>query len=215
MTSELTTSGRRYGDRTAEERHAGRRQRLLDAALELFGTRGYADVSINELCAAASVSTRSFYEHFPTREALLIALHDALNAQALQAVGEALADLEPNDLPSRARAGVAAYLRTMTSDRRRARIAVIESVGVSREVEAHRRAAIDRFAAVIALEGERLAAAGVVAPRDFQLLAIALVGAINGLVNTWTAEPDWDARVDDITNVAAALIVTGLSGQKA
>jgi AcrR family transcriptional regulator len=212
--SEILAGGRRYGAQTAAERHAARRSRLLEAALELFGTRGYQDTAIGQLCAVASVSTRSFYELFPSREALLIGLHDAINAEALVAVGEALADLDPNDLPSRARAGVAAYLRTMTSDRRRARIALIESVGVSRETEAHRQEAIGRFAAVIQLEGERLAAAGVVPARDFRLVAVALVGAINGLVNTWTADPDWDAHTDTIVEVAADLIVGAVGGPR-
>lgn len=212
MTSELTTPGRRYGAKTAQERHEARRRRLLEAGLELFGTRGFAEVAIGEVCAAASVSTRSFYEHFASREALLIALHDQVNGEALQTVGAALAGIDPADLPARARAGVSAYLRSMTSDRRSARIALIESVGVSREAEAHRRAAIDRFAGIIELEGERLAADGVVAPRDFGLVAVALVGAINGLVNTWTVEPDWDARVDDIAAVAAGLIVAAMTG---
>jgi AcrR family transcriptional regulator len=208
--SGLARPGRQYAAQSAEERHQARRARLLDAALELFGTRGYSDTAIGQLCAAASVSTRSFYELFESREALLIALHDAINADALAAVGAALADLDPDDLPARARAGVAAYLRTMTGDPRRARVALTESVGVSREAEAHRQQAIGRFAEVIRLEGERLAAAGVVPARDFRLVSVALVGAINGLVNTWTADPDWDAHSEAVVDVAAELIVAAV-----
>ncbi len=211
MTSELTTSGRRYASQTAEQRHTARRERLLEAALERFGTQGYPDTAINQLCSAANVSTRSFYELFESREQVLIALHDEINQDALMAVGEAIAELDPDDLPGRARAGVAAYLRTMTSDRRRARIALIESVGVSRTAEAHRQQAIARFATVIELEGERLATAGIVAARDFRLVSVALVGAINGLVNTWTSDPDWDAHTDAVVDVATDLIVAGLS----
>ena len=47
---------RGYGGRSAAERRAERRERLLAAGLELFGTRGYAATSIERLCAAASVS---------------------------------------------------------------------------------------------------------------------------------------------------------------
>lgn len=211
MTNELTTSGRRYGDKTAAERHEARRARLIEAALEAFGTRGYADTAIGALCAAGNVSTRSFYELFPTREALLIALHDEINAEAMQAVVAAIAACAPDDLPGRARAGVDAYMRCMTSDRRRARIALIETVGVSRDTERHRQQAIQRFAELIELEADRLATAGVVPARDHRLVANALVGAINGLVNTWTVDPDWDAHVDDVVGTAADLIVAALS----
>lgn len=199
--------GRTYGKQSAAERHDERRARLMDAGLDLFGTQGYAETAIGPLCKRANVSTRSFYEHFESREALLIALHDDINAQAATAVVRALAERDDDDLDARALAGVTAYLRTMTADRRWARIALIESVGVSREAEAHRQAAITRFAALIELEGER-AAPG----RDHRLAAIALVGAVNGLVNTWTVDPDWDAHIDDVARTAATLIVTTLVG---
>jgi AcrR family transcriptional regulator len=209
VTSELTTSGRRYGDQSAEERHDGRRARLVETALDLFGTAGYHETSIGQLCSQAKVSTRNFYEHFPTREALLIALHDEINAKALAAVGMALADIDPDDLPARARAGVSAYFAAMVRDRRRARISVVESVGVSRETEAARQAAIARFAGVIELEGNRLAAAGIVPERDFRLVAIGLVGAINGLVSTWATEGDWDEA--EVVAAATDLIVRAMS----
>lgn len=206
------TTGRRYGSKTAEERRAERRARLMAAALDAFGTDGYGAASIEQLCAAAGISTRNFYEEFRTREALLIALHDDVNARALAAVGAALAGLDPADLEARARAGVRAYFDVMTSDRRWARIALVESVGISAEAEAHRRAAIDGFAALLSGELARLADAGAITHRDRELTVVALVGAINGLVNTWTVTEDWDARVDDVVETAARLVVLAARG---
>ena len=49
------TTGRPYGGRSPEERRADRRRRLLDAALDRFGTTGYASTSITELCSSAGV----------------------------------------------------------------------------------------------------------------------------------------------------------------
>jgi hypothetical protein len=54
------------------QRQAQRRTLLLDAALELFGTRGYAKSSIELLCQTAGIGTNSFYELFPNKEAVLI-----------------------------------------------------------------------------------------------------------------------------------------------
>ncbi|WP_354700366.1 hypothetical protein DSM112329_00637 [Paraconexibacter sp. AEG42_29] len=200
--------GRRYGDRTAAERSEDRRGRLVAAALEAFGTTGYGQTSIEQLCAQARVSTRNFYELFAGREALLLALHDDLNARALTAVAEAVAAVDPDDLPGRAGAGVRAYFTVVTSDRRWARIAIVESVGVSQTTERHRREAIQRFADLLQLEFTRLAEAGLIPARDFRLTAIALVGAINGLVNTWAGDSAWDDSLDDVVAVATELIVT-------
>ncbi len=63
--------GRRYGGRDAGERRAERREQLLAAALELFGTRGFHAVTIRQLCAEARLAPRYFYEQFGDREELL------------------------------------------------------------------------------------------------------------------------------------------------
>lgn len=205
-------TGRRYGAKTAQERSAERRERLVEAALDLFWEHGYAETSVEQLCSRAGVSTRGFYELFANREALLLALHDDLNARALAAVGEAVSGAPEDDLRARVTAGVRAYFEVMTTDPRWARIAVVETVGVSRAAERHRAEAIGRFATVIELEAGRLADAGIVPRRDFSLVAVALVGAILGLVNTWTGTPDWADRVDDVVQTGADVVVAGITG---
>jgi AcrR family transcriptional regulator len=204
-------AGRRYGDKSPAERRTARRERMLSAGLELFGTQGYRATTIEALCAAAGVSTRNFYEEFGSREALVIALHDEINARALEAVVAALAGLDPADISARVHAGTAAYFEVMTSDRRWAQIALVESVGVSAEAEAHRRAAIDRFVALIEAEANRLADTGLIQRRDYHLTATALAGALNGLINTWTANSDWAARASAIVDEAARLILLALT----
>ena len=203
--------GRVYAEKTAEQRGAERRDRLVQAALDAFAEHGYPGTSIEHICAHAGVSTRSFYEHFAGKEGLLLALHDELNARALEAVAAAVAATDPLDLAARARAGVRAYFDVVTSDARWARIAVVESVGVSRTAERHRQEAIARFADLIELEAHRLAGEGLVPARDHHLTSVALVGAINGLVNTWSSTPDWAGRVDEVVDVAAELIVAAIS----
>jgi AcrR family transcriptional regulator len=200
-------TGRRYGRQTPAERQAERRGRIIDAAVDAFGTRGYLHTSIEQLCSAAGISTRNFYDEFPSREGLLATLHDMLNERAFDGAVAALAEMDASDLAARATSGVRAYLSVMTSDPRWARIALVESVGVSAEMEQHRRQALARFAALIEAEADRLAAAGVAARRDYSLTAIAAVGAINGLVSTWTTPSEWDAVFDAVTAEAARVIV--------
>jgi len=65
------------------------RQRLLDAALHEFRSRGYAATTVDDLCRAAGVGKGSFFHHFPSKEALALeavghwnAMTGALFAQA-------------------------------------------------------------------------------------------------------------------------------------
>lgn len=206
-------TGRVYATKTAQERRDERRARLQSAGLELFGTRGFRNTTIEALCAKASVSTRNFYEEFGSREALVITLHDEINAQASQAVIATLAEIPGDEIPTRVRAAVGAYLSVMTSDRRWARIALVESVGTSTEAEAHRRTAIDRFVALIETEANRLVEAGLAERRDYHLTAVALAGALNGLVNTWTANANWSATVPKIIDEATRMILLALTGK--
>ena len=142
----------------------------------------------------------------------MIAVHDDINARVFASVVEALANVGPEDLWGRVRSATRAYFDVMTSDRRWARIAVVESVGVSPDVEAARWCATRSFVSLIERESERLAEAGVIERRPFGLTAVALAGAVNGLLNTWAGDADWDAQVDAIAEEAARLVVLGMSG---
>ncbi len=50
------------------------RQRLLDAALQLFSTKGYAATSVRELVEAAGVTKPVLYYYFKNKEGLYLAL---------------------------------------------------------------------------------------------------------------------------------------------
>jgi AcrR family transcriptional regulator len=213
---EAATGERRYRQRTTSERRAERRAKLLEAALEAFATDGYTATSVEQLCTRAGVSTRNFYEEFTNREAVLIELHDALNARAFEAVVAATAAVVPLDatdpavLDARIEAGVRAYLETMTSDHRWSRIALVESVGVSPTVDAARRVAIDRFAGFLEDEARRLAALGLAEDRPYDLTVVGIVGAFNELVGTWPTrggEPGFGER---LAAEATRFIVTAL-----
>jgi AcrR family transcriptional regulator len=49
------------------------RERVLSAAYLLFAHRGVRDVGIDEIISAAGVAKATFYRHFPSKEALVLA----------------------------------------------------------------------------------------------------------------------------------------------
>lgn len=69
-------SGRLWHGQTPDAREADRRQRLIEAGLELAGTQGVAALTMRAACREAGIGPRYFYELFPTREGLLEAVYD-------------------------------------------------------------------------------------------------------------------------------------------
>lgn len=51
-----------------------RKQELLDCAIGLFATRGYAETSINQIISALGISKAAFYHHYSSKEDLIEAL---------------------------------------------------------------------------------------------------------------------------------------------
>ncbi|HET8731834.1 MAG TPA: TetR/AcrR family transcriptional regulator [Moraxellaceae bacterium] len=175
---------RGYGGRTAEALAAERRQRLLETALELFGTQGYAATSTEKLCAAARVTTRHFYEQFRDREALLLEVFRHVMQDTRGRVTEALlvASGPPQD---RLLAALEAFLDAQLDDPRRARLTTTEVLGVSPLVEARRNEVINDFARLIETYADLLAQMGLLPRRNFRVLAFCIVGAMHELQIAW------------------------------
>lgn len=198
-----------YAGRSAADRRAERRRRLLRAGLALFGTQGYAATSIEKLCAAAGVSTRNFYEEFTGREELLLALHDGAQQRAMSAVSTALARAGEEPLARRIELAVSAYLTATATDPRWARLSAVEVVGVSATVERHRLAWRSRWAEFLAAEARREAARGRTRDRDFDLTAVALTGAVDELLRHWAAgerQVELDDVVAELVRIATAAL---------
>ena len=57
-------------------RHSDARERLIEAAGELWHTRSYADVGVSEICDHARVQKGSFYHFFSSKRELALAVID-------------------------------------------------------------------------------------------------------------------------------------------
>lgn len=71
------------------------RRRLQEAALELFRERGYDQATGAEIAAAAGVTERTFFRHFPDKREVLFGGEAELSAILTAAVQSAPPDLGP------------------------------------------------------------------------------------------------------------------------
>lgn len=178
----MSKRARLYGGLSPDARRAERRERLLAAGLELFGTQGYARTTIPMLCTESGVTARHFYEEFESREALLRAVLDDVAERAYEIVRHALRATELN-VHDRVLASNRAYYDYLTEDPRRARIYALESLGISVELEQHRRELRERSVRQLT----RAAQWGGSAPADLdtRLVSIGLASAAIAILAEW------------------------------
>jgi AcrR family transcriptional regulator len=78
-------------------RSAELRERLFRAALVLFGKKGYAETTVEDITEAADVGKGTFFNYFPTKEHILMAFGE-MQLGKLEAI---VRDAKQSDLPMR------------------------------------------------------------------------------------------------------------------
>lgn len=195
--------GRRIRGLDATERRAQRREQLLDAALELFARDGYQNVSIEQLCQAAYVGTKAFYELFDSREDCYIALLQRISEQIEAEMTAALREA-PADADKASELLVTALVHALVDDPRRAKVTFGEAAAVSRDVERQRR--LNRRWAATFVESVWKQYGAIPARRrrgapDPHRMAIGTIGGMFDLVADWLldADPSDPAAVKTLT----------------
>lgn len=117
---------RPYRGQAPKDRLAARRERLLDAGLELLGSE-HAGASVRGVCRGAGLSPRYFYESFADLEALHEAVLDRIVSEASAVVLAAVAAEPGVDFDPKARAAIESFVRYLTDDPRRVRVAAVEA----------------------------------------------------------------------------------------
>ncbi|MFW1690788.1 TetR/AcrR family transcriptional regulator [Acinetobacter ursingii] len=129
---------RQFKGLSLTERKHARREKLIEAGIETYGTQGFFSVTVKDVCNEAKLTERYFYESFKKSEDLFqtifLKLIETLQQNVMQSVMQAAPD--PAKMID---AGLGALLRTLKDDPRLARIIYIDAMLVQ---ELHNQATI-------------------------------------------------------------------------
>jgi AcrR family transcriptional regulator len=192
-----------------QERSRTRRQRLLDAALEVFTEHGYSDTAIDEIARASDTSKGGVYFHFPSKQALFLALLDEASVVLLQRVELAMA--RESDPLQRGDAALREVLHAFGSHRLLARLLLVDALGAGKEFAAKLNDLHAAFAGLIAACLDEAVIKGQIPPLDTRVAAHAWYGAVNHVVLRWlmTGEPQ---NLDETYPALRSLLLYGVSG---
>jgi AcrR family transcriptional regulator len=171
-----------YAGVSADERRAERRERLLDAGLELLGTEGWQATTVRGVCEQARLNPRYFYESFPSLDDLLIAVFDRITEEATNAVVAAVA-ANAGDVRGTARAAIGSFVDLMTTDPRKGQVAFIEAMG-SPALMRRRLDTLQQFADLVVSWGREEYGPGA-DEETAQLTAQVLVGGLAEALIAW------------------------------
>lgn len=198
---------RNYGGISAQDRRAERRRKLIEAGRRLWGESGIAEVTVRGVCGESGLTPRYFYEHFPNRDALLVAISDGLRDELTTTmVSASLA--EPGDLAAKLRAAFTAFLDAVANDPHSHRILTSDSTGVGGLAEGRDRT-LDTLVELVLQYGPGLLGYEPPSATDLRHGALFVVGGVNQLIEAWLRDPQESTA--ELADVCAGLTLAAVS----
>jgi AcrR family transcriptional regulator len=179
------------------------RHRLLEGMAHAVAAKGYADTTIADIVREASVSRRTFYEHFATKAECLVALYEAASRNALKVLKSAIDPTHGwQDQVERA---LTAYLACMAQNPVLMRTLFVEILGLGPEGLAARRRVNREIAGFMlgVINGAQAHRGGATALSPE--MAMAVVGGINELV-LQAIEDDRVSGLQELVGPASRLV---------
>jgi TetR/AcrR family fatty acid metabolism transcriptional regulator len=96
------------GSRNGRRRNRERELRILEAALRLFGEKGFEATTVSAICAAAGVSEATLYEYFKSKEQVLFSIAELYTRREVDRLQELRHFI--HDPREKLRASIQAYL---------------------------------------------------------------------------------------------------------
>lgn len=176
------------------------RERILDAALNVFANKGYHNTRLDEIVDESNTSKGAIYFHFPNKERLFIALVDQFADLLERRVTEAIL---PERGMGRVRLAMETVIETFGKYRRPAKILLVQAVGLGTIFEEKRNEVNDRFAQLIETYLQDAISMGDIPPVDTEVVAVAWMGAIYNVIIRWvyTGEPEPQRIMDTLLPV--------------
>lgn len=185
-----------------DRRRERTRSAIIDAATTLFAEHGLRATSIQDICGAADIAERTFFNHFPTRDHLYEAIADHRIEGLTEVIDTVAAD--PRPLTDRLPDLFTTIGRTVA-----AQPAYRELVGAMLNTRPYGASPLSRSTpaatAVLALVGDGVERGEITARHRPEVLADLLLGSLLMAVANWSSDLTFDLE-RELADAADALV---------
>ena len=183
-----------------------RRATLLEAANDVFTSRGYHAAAMDDIAEAAGVSKPVLYQHFPSKLDLYLALLDASCDSLVEVVRDALATNEHN--ADRVVATISAFYAFVSNTNGEFRFVFESDLTGDASVQKRLWQVNEEIADLVA---EVIVADTALPPEQSKLLAISLVGTAQVSARYWVSSGR-SLPVEEATSLVSRLAWRGIRG---
>jgi AcrR family transcriptional regulator len=188
---------RRYGGVLPEDRQRQRRAKLIDAALQVFGTKGFHGATVREVCVAAQLTERYFYESFEGMPALFMSLYQHLSEQLMNRTLVAVQVNSEATVIERMEAALRVFFVFIQEDPRRGQVMLADVFGIDQAVVQLGDKTIRDYAGLLRLELGRWLQSNPLELLNLDLLADGLIGLNVSLTARWM-QSGFKASLDEV-----------------
>ena len=190
-------------------RRRGMWQRMIEAAIEIFATKGFINVKISDISDGAGINRTQFYFLFEDKEECFISAQMVV----LSNIEERLREVVPADGEwlERMKIGVDTLLDLLSEEPNAAKLLLVETPVAGDDARKQMRAALQQLLPIIG-EGRKLASPSLEVPVTINELALG--GAVTLLSQAVQESEDTDLRLQ-APHLLFALIVPYVGPEEA
>lgn len=182
------------------------RDQILEAAAQIFRTKGYHAASMSDIAQAVNLQKASLYHHVSSKQDILLALLDLGLDMVTQ---ELLAVLENDGAPEeKLRLAMTTYLQTLVKQRDLTAVLLLEYRSLEPMLLARHIPRRDRFEQIWSDLIQEGVDSGVFRCQNPRLAARALLGVMNWTI-TWF-RPDGRLTASEVASQFANIFINGL-----
>jgi TetR/AcrR family transcriptional regulator, cholesterol catabolism regulator len=187
------------------------KQQILEAAAQIFSTKGYHATSMQDIANAVNLKKASLYHHISSKQDVLIEILDQALDMVIEQVSQATQSGHPT--PEKLRRAMGTYLNTLADHRELAAVLLLEYRSLDTPQYKDHITRRDRFENLwrdLILEGQEL---GIFDCPDPAQAARALLGLMNWTI-TWY-HPQGSLSASEIADQYTDLLLHGLLQREA